>query len=934
MGSQQPPHRMLNGNHVGQTCCYDGCSRTVLGGGNLCITHSKPGSMITGTAPQTSSPMLNNTSASSRNPQRASETGFYPYGFVGNPSGDGTYHTAYNSLPMQQMPSLKGLQPQQPPSKPGKTLSTKKTARKSVKSPRKANTADTSGQGRPEAGTISSASSYSENSGPAFPTELPPIQQGLSCNNNPLHLSNVLAPIIDGHGTFGSGTPPPPRNVESSFYLRPGSDKSTQAQNGVTHQADTIRHNANPKPSANSPGVGTISLSQYIQATGGNGTISQRNGNISGSQENANGVNQHLGNRPTVQQYIHERTIDSSHSANGIHPHPYSPQDFSERSIQQQLLTEEDLHRQMAGQREPPLQSQMAYFQQSRSAHLSRSNSDFPTRSAAQSVNNGQSPSTDPPNGPLIPEPRSEQLQPKWGQSFAPRQTEYLPANANANANVNTSISTSTNRASPFHNTSFLPDHILVRSHPSPTMDLSSYTAPDLPSNPDPARAKWSKDREPKTAITKNRPTDFLSKDGPSRKRSSKLGQQPPWLNRAAVSATSDIIDLTLDDDDNIRPSNIPRRTNEFVTSALHSNHIATSPNPPPTHHGPTHGNFGQRSLFIQHQRAYTTQNSPPEVSSRGNGVPPRHSKANQVDVADAAIHNQSLAHMSGDARQQQERPDVRNHSRVGVSKQDAGYSRQPPNNGSRERARGLATQSILPTPEPEKSTPVGYFDSRQEDELESSPAMQDATMTKSTTAVSQLSTGAQKCEPEISSKQSNAVARQLEDITTEERRLAFKLTAFSPHGEAVLDSYVYGPGNAQNRPGLPPRYLMSSKAPSEEDFLREQYAHIDPRMHWSWEREPSWHMEQMKKADAAGNRKSAERFGNAKAGVKARIAGNKTKTVEPPERVRRRPDWLSGLEQLDQIAAEYRAEQDATSQRKRKAHYNDDDTDEIMIDA
>lgn len=158
---------------------------------------------------------------------------------------------------------------------------------------------------------------------------------------------------------------------------------------------------------------------------------------------------------------------------------------------------------------------------------------------------------------------------------------------------------------------------------------------------------------------------------------------------------------------------------------------------------------------------------------------------------------------------------------------------------------------------------------------------------------------------------------------------------------ESLLDSYVYGEKNESCRPGsalfnVPRWALPLPERPSTESM---HFAHINPHIHWTWPRTEEWHRKKQEEIAARGNRKHPNNFAQApvrQAKQKAEAAKNPIR-VELPERVRNNPEWMKAIAIMDDIAADWHADQRAKWRRKKKGKEKartDSDGDVDMTDA
>lgn len=152
-------------------------------------------------------------------------------------------------------------------------------------------------------------------------------------------------------------------------------------------------------------------------------------------------------------------------------------------------------------------------------------------------------------------------------------------------------------------------------------------------------------------------------------------------------------------------------------------------------------------------------------------------------------------------------------------------------------------------------------------------------------------------------SQSNNVAARPA--LTREERRRALRFNTFSRKNEVTLEQAIYGIANAPNRPGSSSWdrhvYYQSPIVPTPAT----RYAHLDPRIHWTWKRSPEWYEKKMAEVSTRGNKKSPSRFGKGKASLQRRLEKEKqTPRQEFPDKVLQNPEWLAAARALKQMAA------------------------------
>ncbi|KAI1394344.1 uncharacterized protein F4822DRAFT_45496 [Hypoxylon trugodes] len=129
-------------------------------------------------------------------------------------------------------------------------------------------------------------------------------------------------------------------------------------------------------------------------------------------------------------------------------------------------------------------------------------------------------------------------------------------------------------------------------------------------------------------------------------------------------------------------------------------------------------------------------------------------------------------------------------------------------------------------------------------------------------------------------------------------------------HDPDKFDSYIYGKMNEPFHPGSPLFGLPDSLLPPRPTRPATHFAHIDPRIHWNHARSEKWHRDKQDEICARGNRK--DKFGQAvtRAAKRKRDEAEVALRVDLPERVKNNPEWMAALDELDQMAEPYYAQE------------------------
>lgn len=145
---------------------------------------------------------------------------------------------------------------------------------------------------------------------------------------------------------------------------------------------------------------------------------------------------------------------------------------------------------------------------------------------------------------------------------------------------------------------------------------------------------------------------------------------------------------------------------------------------------------------------------------------------------------------------------------------------------------------------------------------------------------------------------------RNLKHINVEERRQAL----IARHDPDKFDAFIYGKLNEPNRPGSALFDLPEYQQPPRPARPATHFAHIDPRVHWTHPRSQKWYQEKQDVIRERGTRKS--NFGRATASAARRRQEEEKDNVrvDLPERVKRNPEWLAAIDELDEMADRYHA--------------------------
>lgn len=150
-----------------------------------------------------------------------------------------------------------------------------------------------------------------------------------------------------------------------------------------------------------------------------------------------------------------------------------------------------------------------------------------------------------------------------------------------------------------------------------------------------------------------------------------------------------------------------------------------------------------------------------------------------------------------------------------------------------------------------------------------------------------------------------------------EKRRQAL----ISKHDPARFDSYIYSKNNEPFRPGSKTFGLPPKLQPPRPTQPPTHFAYIDPRIHWTLPRPEKWYREKQKEIRERGTRKS--NFGRAAARVAKRKRREAHTMIQFPERVMNNPQWMGALDELDEMAEQYHAQNriEHKDDKKREEH-------------
>ncbi|OTA53976.1 hypothetical protein K449DRAFT_401307 [Hypoxylon sp. EC38] len=128
-----------------------------------------------------------------------------------------------------------------------------------------------------------------------------------------------------------------------------------------------------------------------------------------------------------------------------------------------------------------------------------------------------------------------------------------------------------------------------------------------------------------------------------------------------------------------------------------------------------------------------------------------------------------------------------------------------------------------------------------------------------------------------------------------------------SKHDPVKFDSYIYSKNNEPFRPGSQSFGLPPKLQPPRPTQPPTHFAYIDARIHWTFPRPEKWYREKQKEIRERGTRKS--NFGQAAARVAKRKRREAHTMIQFPERVTNNPQWMAALDELDQMAEQYHAQ-------------------------
>ncbi|KAI1778580.1 hypothetical protein F4818DRAFT_304882 [Hypoxylon cercidicola] len=171
---------------------------------------------------------------------------------------------------------------------------------------------------------------------------------------------------------------------------------------------------------------------------------------------------------------------------------------------------------------------------------------------------------------------------------------------------------------------------------------------------------------------------------------------------------------------------------------------------------------------------------------------------------------------------------------------------------------------------------------------------------------------------------------RNWKSLNPEERRQAL----IAQHDPVKFDSYIYGKLNEPNRPGSALFGLPEYQQPPRPTRPATHFAHIDPRVHWTRPRSEKWYREKQDEIRKRGTRKS--NFGRAAASAARRRQKEEEDNVrvDLPERVKNNPAWLAAIDELDEMADQYHAQQREKARRRASEQIRKEKEKEIVNDS
>lgn len=147
------------------------------------------------------------------------------------------------------------------------------------------------------------------------------------------------------------------------------------------------------------------------------------------------------------------------------------------------------------------------------------------------------------------------------------------------------------------------------------------------------------------------------------------------------------------------------------------------------------------------------------------------------------------------------------------------------------------------------------------------------------------------------------------------------RLELVSQHDSDHMDGFIYGELNAPCRPTSRLFHITPEGDPPRTTRPAQNFAHIDPRIHWGQPRSRRWYAATQAKIRDRGNKKKslgqaaarqAKRKHDDISGVKLTDEGGAEPQTLPPERVLADPLWMAAAKELDGMAAHYHADEKA----------------------
>lgn len=143
------------------------------------------------------------------------------------------------------------------------------------------------------------------------------------------------------------------------------------------------------------------------------------------------------------------------------------------------------------------------------------------------------------------------------------------------------------------------------------------------------------------------------------------------------------------------------------------------------------------------------------------------------------------------------------------------------------------------------------------------------------------------------------------------------RLELVENHDAAQMDAFIYGELNVACRPTSRLFHVSPEEHPALETKPAQNFAYIDPRIHWSRPRSNGWYNATQAQIRARGNGKRSLGKAAARQAKRKReyaatrgIGAAKTAQIELPERVADDPLWMAALKELDEMANRHHAEE------------------------